>query len=48
MKKVEQRVMEEKPVLLIASPMCRSFDKLIELTRVTGRLDGIEHKDLLE
>ena len=29
--------MEEEPVLLIGSPMCRSCDKLIELARVTGQ-----------
>ena len=38
MKEVERRVLEEEPVLLIGSPMCRSFDKLIEFARVTGRL----------
>ena len=48
MKEVERRVMEEEPVLLVGSPMCRSFDKLIELARVTSRLDENKHKDLLD
>ena len=48
MKEVERRVMEEEPVSLIGSPMCRPFGKLTELTRVTGRLNEVKHKDLLE
>ena len=45
MKEVERRVIEEEPVLLIGSPILCFFAKLIELARVTGRLDDT---DLLE
>ena len=48
MKEIERRVVGEEPVWLIGSPMCRSFIKLIDLTRVTGRLDAVKHKDPLE
>ena len=48
MKEVERLVMEEELVLLIVSPMCRSFSKLIKLTRVAGGLNEVKHKDLLE
>ena len=44
MKEVERRVMEEELVLLIGSPMCRSFGRLIELVRATGKVDEVKHK----
>ena len=48
MKEGERRVMEEELVLLIASPMCCSFGKLIELARVTDKLDEVKQEHLLE
>ena len=38
--------MGEEPINI--SSMCRSFDKLVELTRVTGRLNEAKDKYLLE
>ena len=47
-KEIERRVVEEEPVWLIGSPMCRSLSNLIDQTRATGRLDEVKQKDQLE
>ena len=48
MEEVERRVRDEEPVLLIGSPMCRAFSTLIELTRATGKLSEVKHKNFVE
>ena len=46
-KKVEQRVCDEEPVLLIGSPMCRLLRNLIELTQAS-KLSEVGRKNLVE
>ena len=47
MEEVEQRVRDEDSVLLIGSPMCRTFSTLIELTQA-GKPSEVELKSLVE
>ena len=47
MEEVEQRIRDEEPVLLIGSPMCRTFSTLIELTQA-GKPSEFEFMSLVE
>ena len=47
MEEVERLVRGGEPVLLIGSPMCWAFSKLIELTRATAKLVEVKYKSLV-
>ena len=47
MEELERLVRGGEPVLLIGSPMCWAFSKLIELTRATAKLVEVKYKSLV-